>query len=150
MNPAISIVLPPPTIIIQLPLGYGQSIEVNFSCVPDAQHSFQQTNEIKQERNDIKEESSVIKKEADIQEKQSMKEEDNSDFDMEEYIFGNNPNIYQNQFSPISDINSENDDNNDLFVTHEQDEVSEDSYQKCLNELLEIVEYLKEDTAFKN
>lgn len=148
MNGGISIVLPMPTIVIQFPAGYGQPIEVKFPCIQCGQCAVQPTNEIKEERMGKHEVDTEIKVEVDVENQINIKEEPICEFKMDEGILHNDPNLYLNQFSPVSDSNSENEENYKLFLIDQTDGMSDTVYEECLNDILKLVEYLKEDIVF--
>lgn len=154
MNGGISIVLPMPTIVLQFPASYGQHIGLTFACTQCGQCPFQQMNEIKEERIETQGVDTEIKTEADAEYQINIKEEPILEFKMDEGILHNDINLYENKFSPISSSNSEDEDedededNDTLLAVNQQDELSDSVYEQCLNDILELVEYLKEDIVF--
>lgn len=139
-----------PTVILQFPVGYGQYLGLNFPCAHCGQHAGQQTNEIKEEKIEPKEEKQEIKEEINLEDKADIKEEFIFDYDKDDNILYNNPNFYENKFSPISNANSENSENDNFLPFDQHDEMSDSFYEKCFNEIMELVEYLKEDTIYNN
>jgi hypothetical protein len=97
---------------------------------------------MKEEKIDTKEEVIEMKEEEVIE-----MEEEEFDFksEMDEYILHKDPNLYSNMFSPISNAESEDVENNESSVFEDQDENFDDFYKKWFNDISEIVQYLKED-----
>ncbi len=100
---------------------------------------------------DIEEEEEIDieeEEEIDIEEEEEIdieEEESNFDFEMDEYILHKDPNLYTTMFSPISNAESEDIENNESSVSEDQDENFDDFYKKWFNDISEIVQYLKED-----
>ncbi len=95
---------------------------------------------MKEEKIDIKKRNIEIKEDV-----IHIKEEVNFDCEMDEYIFHQDPNLYSNMFSPISNAESEDVENNESSVSEDQDENFGVFCQKYFNDISEIVQYLKED-----
>jgi len=100
-----------PTIILQFPVDHEQNNGSNFPCVHCGQYNLLQTNDMKEEEMDIKEKMIAIKE-----------EDFDFDFEMDEYILHKDPNLYPNMFSPISNAESEDLENNESFTSDDQDE----------------------------
>lgn len=144
MNSAISIVLPMPTLIVQFPVGYEQYPEVTFQCAHCGQHTVNQTNEKKEEIIQPKDEKQEIKQ-ANIGDKVELKEELMCGYSGNNSILHNNPNFYSDEYSLISSVNSEHSENDNVFPVGQHGEISDDCYENCLKEIMELVTYLKED-----
>ncbi|CAF4136827.1 unnamed protein product [Rotaria magnacalcarata] len=75
-------------------------------------------------------------------------EEFDFDFEMDEYILNNDPNLYLNMFLSISNAESEDQENNQSCVSEAQEENPDVLYKKCLDDIFEIMKYLKEDVIY--
>lgn len=148
MNGPVSITFPMPTIIIQFPSGHDQNNGFPFPCIHCGLCNRSQTNDMKEEKIevvedviDINEEKINIKEEnIDITE-----EEYGFNFEMNEHILHKGLDLYGDIFSPISNTESEDEENNEPSVSGDQDERFGDFPQKCFNDISEIVHYLKQD-----
>ncbi|CAF1396212.1 unnamed protein product [Rotaria magnacalcarata] len=66
------------------------------------------------------------------------------DFEMDKNILHKDPNLYTTFFSPISNATSQGEENNKSSDSEDQDESCDVVLTKCLTDISEIVQYLKE------
>ncbi|CAF4847805.1 unnamed protein product, partial [Rotaria magnacalcarata] len=66
------------------------------------------------------------------------------DFEMDKNVLHKDPNLYTTFFSPISNATSQGEENNESSDSEDQDESYDVVLTKCLTDISEIVQYLKE------
>lgn len=156
MNTPISIMLPIPTIILQLPV-CNQNYQINISYPAFAENNQFQINDIKEEKPYINEDNMIIKDEmTDVKEETGdmidnmfeVKDELNIYYaEPNEKNLHEDPYFYLNAISPISSVSSnEYDDDtiDDLFASEEEYDYM-NGLNSCFNDIHEIMQYLKED-----
>ncbi|CAF3213140.1 unnamed protein product [Rotaria socialis] len=163
MNTSISITLPmiaTTTTTIQFSVGHEQNNGCNFPCVHCDQHNLLLTNDMKKEKIKIKKDVSDVKDEViditdeviDITDEVmavknkviDITDEFGFDFEMDKNILHKDPNLYTTFFSPISNATSQGEENNKSSDSEDQDESCDVVLTKCLTDISEIVQYLKE------
>ena len=130
MTNPISIVSPGSTITIRFCVEYQQNNWFNFSCVHCGQYNRPEVNDMNDITNDIKEDVIYIKEE-NIETKEDVihskeekydqndgeeeeeEDDDNFDCEMSEHHSDEDPDLYQDIYSPVTIIDSENDADNE-------------------------------------
>lgn len=132
MSSPISIVSPGSTITIRFSVEYQQNNWFNFPCVHCGQYNRPQVNDMNGVTNDIKEDMIYIKEEnietnEDVSHSKEEKydqndgDDDNFDCEMSEHHSHEDPDLYQDIYSPVTIIDSENEADDELSCSEAGD-----------------------------
>jgi hypothetical protein len=153
MNEPISIIIPIPTIVIQLPLPQSQYIiHQNAPCVYCGQHNQSHANDKEEEKKENNDVIYIKKEEFDVPEILTDIKSDEllAYFDVDERVSNHDVNMYSNMYSPISftDTLKEEEEERELSFDEIHDQFVDDIMKTYFDDISQFVDYLKEDTSF--